>query len=314
MKYSGHIIGVAVILFLFPLLTVAQTPSVTTSVDKNKILIGEQIDLSVGVTMPDNRYRLSWLSVPSEFGTFVLASQSKIDTAYQTGVLRYTQKLQITSFDSGRQVVPPLAFQFETISGDSSFRMLTDSIPIDVMFSPADSVLPFHDIKPIISVKKEVAWWFWPAIIAGVLLLILILVLYLRYRKKKQKSHVFESSLSDFDEAMKMINDLHAENLPAKGEFKLYFLRLTDIFKRYISRNTSVNNMHLTGQETIDELSHRITDRKLIEGFASCVRMADAVKFAKFKPSLKESEECIKQVSAVIEALNSQKPSAEDDL
>lgn len=314
MKYSGHIVGFAVLLFLFPLFTAGQTPVVTTSVNKNKILIGEQIDLQVGVTMPDNRYRLTWLSVPSRFGSFVMASKSKIDTAYQTGILDYTQTLQITSFDSGRQIIPPLSFEFETVSGDSSFRMFTDSIAIDVMFSPADSVLPFHDIKPIITVKKEVAWWFWPAIIAGALLLILAIILYLRHRRGRKHSRIFESSLSDFDEAMKLIRDLQSENLPAKGEFKLYFLRLTDIFKRYISRSTSENKMHLTGQETIDDLSHRLSDRKLMEGFASCVRMADAVKFAKFKPSLSESEICIQQISDVIKALNSQKQEAQNDL
>lgn len=313
MKNSGHIIRLVVLLFILPLASSAQAPTITTSVNKSRILIGEQIDLSVQVTMPDNHFRLTWLTIPVEFGSFVVASHEKIDTSYSTGILSYRQNLQITSFDSGKQIVPPLEFQFETLSGDSTFKMFTDSVPVDVMFSPADSVLPFHDIKPIIAVKKESSMWYWPAIIAGILLLLLILLLIIRHRKKKRSQNIFESPLSDFDEAMKLIKELREENLPSKEEFKLFYVRLTDILKRYISRSNNENKMHLTGAETIDELSHQDIEREMLNRFASSIRMADAVKFARFKPSEKDCEDCIEHVSEVIKTLNLKKTEVQDD-
>lgn len=313
MKNFCHTIVALTVLISFPVASFCQLPTITTSADKNTILIGEQINLTVQVTMPDSRYKLTWLTVPADFGAFVLASQDRIDSSYQTGVLKFRQQLHITSFDSGQHIIPPLAFQFDTFSGDSSFKMFTDSIRVDVRYSPEDDVLPFHDIKPIISVKKEESRWFWVVIIIAAVLIAIAIFLILR-RKKKKVAGLFDSHLSDYDEAVQLIGELENENLPAKGEFKSYYLRLTDIFKRYISRNTLDNKMHLTGAETIAEITHRDVDKPLQSEFATCIRMADAVKFAKYKPSVEESKRCLTTVRNVIDKIHGEKKEEADDL
>ena len=142
----------------------AQAPSIKTSVDKNNILIGEQFHYKVSTSMPDNTYRLSWFNMPDTLGHFQVVRENKIDSSYLNGNLNFSQDITITSFDSGRQVIPPLVLNVETLQGDSSFNLLTDSIPIQVSFSPMDSVQTFHDIKSIIEVKKEWAWWWWAII------------------------------------------------------------------------------------------------------------------------------------------------------
>lgn len=314
MKVIDRNIVFATLLFISCPALFAQLPTITTAVDRNKILIGEQINYTVQVTMPASKYRLTWLTVPQDFGAFVLASTGKIDTAYSTGTLTFGQRMQITSFDSGRQVIPALAFQFATLSGDSVFQMLTDSVPVDVSFSPADSVLPFHDIKPILVVKKELPWWLWPAIIAALLLLIIAIFIIIRKRRKKKNNTIFDSPLTGFDEAMKLINDLRTEDLPSKGEFKPFFIKLTDIFKRYVSRLDNENKMHLTGVEVIEEFSHFNPARDLLDNFASGVRIADAVKFARFKPTILQSGECLDAIENSIKFIHSLKKEEEHDL
>ncbi len=312
MRRSHHIIVIIFTAVYFPMAALCQLPSVSTSVNKKSILIGEQVELTVQVNMPDNHYRLTWLDAKPEFGSFVLASTDKIDSTYKNGLLGFSQKLHVTSFDSGRQVIPSLPFQFETLSGDSSFRMFTDSIAIDVMYSPADSVLPFHDIKSVLKVKKEKSRWFWPIIIAILLIVTAILFFILRKRKKPKYHQLFESDVSDFDEALASLKDLKTNGLPARGEFKLYYSKLTDIFKRYISRKTNDNKMHLTGAEIIEELSHHEVPRETLMSFASCIRMADAVKFAKYQPSISDSEASIDEVSKMITLLHSEKKEVEN--
>ena len=139
----------------------AQSPAVKTTVDKTDILIGQQIHYKVETSMPDNTYRLSWFSVPDSFGNFVPILKEKIDSSYSNGNLNFSQQIIITSFDSGRQIIPPLMLTASTLEGDSTFSIYTDSIPINVTYSPADSTLPFHDIKNIIEVKKTFPWWIW---------------------------------------------------------------------------------------------------------------------------------------------------------
>ncbi|HSN09455.1 MAG TPA: hypothetical protein VLS85_10460, partial [Hanamia sp.] len=180
MKKGVHDIRFATVLIIGILFSsqhsIAQLPKVKTTVDKNNILIGQRIHYKVETSMPDNTYQLSWFSVPDSFGNFVPIIKDKIDSSYSNGIWNFGQQITITSFDSGRQVIPPLALSVSTLDGDSTFNIYTDSIPINVTYSPADSTLPFHDIKNIIEVKKTFPWWIWLLIGISVILLIALII------------------------------------------------------------------------------------------------------------------------------------------
>ncbi|MEO8822934.1 MAG: hypothetical protein ABI366_05105, partial [Ginsengibacter sp.] len=264
--------------------SLAQSPVIKTTVDKNDILIGQQINLKVATSMPDNTYRLGWFSVPDSFGNFVPIIKGKIDSSYSNGNLNFSQQIIITSFDSGRQVIPPLPLSVSMLDGDSTFTIFTDSIPINVGYSPADSTLPFHDIKNIIEVKKVFQWWIWVLIGLGVIILILLLIYFFKKSKKKKKTEIFESKLSPYDEAMQLLEELQKENLIEKQEFKEFHTKLSDIFKRYLSRKNNINQMHFTTDEVLIELNEMKLSKEKIAAFANCLRMGNAVKFAKFIP------------------------------
>ena len=105
----------------------AQPPSIKTAVDKNNILIGEQFHYKVSTSMPDNTYRLSWFNIGDTFGHFHVVRENKIDSTYPNGNINFSQDITLTSFDSGRQVIPSLIINLETLQGDSSFNIITDS-------------------------------------------------------------------------------------------------------------------------------------------------------------------------------------------
>ncbi len=299
-------------IFVLPTSLSAQKPNVTATINKKKILIGEQLEYKVKVAIPDNTYRLTWFTAPSDFGAFVIASAGKIDSTYANGILGFSQQLTLTSFDSGRQLIPPVELHFESLSGDSAFRMLTDSIPIEVTYSPADSVLPFHDIKPIIPIKITDSNWFW-WVVAGAVL-ILGLLAYLIFRKKKSKPvDVFESREPPIDEALGALNSLQQQHLPEKGEFRIYFTTLTDIAKKYISRKSNSNQMHLTGSELIETIRD-MTNRDSVSRYASSIRMGDAAKFAKYQPSSSDCSHCLEEFRSLIQEMDQHLNKPADDL
>lgn len=284
-----------------PFLSMAQAPTITSRADKKDILIGEQVVFEVKVSMPDNTFRLSWFAEPHNLGSFVVASKEKIDSTYSNGILFFSQKLLITSFDSGRQIIPPLEFSFEMLNSDSSFKMYSDSIPVNVSYSPADSVLPFHDIKPIIPVKIQNEWWFWPAVIAGVfVLIIIILIIYFQRKKKKISTNIFDNVLSPYEEAQKNFELLKSQQLPEKGRYNIFFSQLSDIVKKYLSRQQNRNLMSLTGAELIDTINELAPKEKLA-GIASSIRMGEAAKFAKYKPSEKDCISAFDEMKNFIE-------------
>lgn len=254
--------------------------------------------------MPDNTYRLGWFSVPDSFGNFIAITKNKIDSNFSNGNLIFSQDIILTSFDSGRQLIPPLTLTAATLDGDSTFNLYTDSIGINVTYSPTDSIMPFHDIKNIIELKKTFPWWAWVLVGLGIVLLIIWILFLLKFFKKKKDTKIFESKLSPYAESMQLLNDLEKENLLQQNKFKEYYSRLTDIFKRYLSRKTNTYQLHLTTDELLIELNGFDLTKEQISNFANCLRMGNAVKFAQYIPPTYENEKCFSQTKEMITSIN----------
>ncbi|MEO5648526.1 MAG: hypothetical protein ABIR03_01230 [Ginsengibacter sp.] len=283
----------------------AQLPEIKSSIDKKDILIGQQLHFRVETSMPDNTYKLTWFSLPDSFGRFEVITKNKIDSGMVNGNLNFGQTLVLTNFDSGRRVIPPLALQVETLEGDSTFTMFTDSIAVNVLYSPLDSIQPFHDIKTIMEVKKEWAWWVWALLGLALCLLIAGIIFLIKFlRKKKDDPEIFASTLSPYDEAMQSLSLLEKEQLPSMHKEKNFHSQLTEIFKRYLSRKANMNKLHLTSDEILMELSDYELPKSMITEFANCLRMGNAVKFAQYIPPAYENEKCFSQTKEIITAIN----------
>ena len=132
-------------IFLTTLVQAQSKTSVKASSDRQQILIGEQIVLTLEADIPENEpirfFQLD--SIPH----FEILFKEKIDTnntGYGT-VLK--QLIHITSFDSGHWIIPQLPL------GDQA---LTDSLAVDVGYTASfDPKKPYHDIRDIIDVKLE---------------------------------------------------------------------------------------------------------------------------------------------------------------
>ncbi|MEP6628022.1 MAG: hypothetical protein ABJA32_08570 [Ginsengibacter sp.] len=304
--YIGNVAaGLAFLCACFGQDAMAQLPTVKATLDKDNILIGQQLKYRVETSMPDNTFRLSWFSVPDSFGHFEVITQNKIDSTSSNGNLNFSQVLILTNFDSGRQVIPPLALSVSTLEGDSTFTIFTDSLAVNVSYSQADSTLPFHDIKTIVEVKKQWPWWLWALVGLGVLLLIgwiYFLVIFLK--KKKTTNSLFTSKLSPYDEAMQSLTELETDGLVGDNKIKECHVKLTEIFKRYLSRKMNVYKLHLTSDELLMELNEFDLPKEQITDFANCLRMGNAVKFAQFIPPSYENEKCLSQTRNMINSIN----------
>jgi len=281
----------------------SQPPAVKSYVDKSSILIGEQFHYTVSESMADNTYRLTWCNIGDSIGKFRVVKQNKIDSTYANGNLYFSQVLTLTCFDSGLQVIAPLSFSIETQQGDSSFNLLTDSIPIRVSYAPMDSVTTFHDIKSIIEVKKQWPWWWWALLgVVGILLFFWVRFLVTFFKKKKQQD-IFTSKLPPYEEAMKALDTLEKEQLLSTDGAKQYHSTLTDIFKRYLSRKTHAFKMHLTSDEVLMDLGQFNLSKEQMASFANSIRMANAVKFAKYVPGRSDSEKSLLWTREIITAI-----------
>jgi len=92
--------------------------------------------------------------------------------------------------------------------------------------------------------------------------------------------------------------------MPDNNKIKEFHTRLTEIFKRYLSRKTNTYKLHLTTDDMLMELSEFNLPKEQIAGFANCLRMGNAVKFAQYIPPLYENEKCLLQMREMITAVN----------
>ncbi|MEO6844639.1 MAG: hypothetical protein ABI184_05665 [Ginsengibacter sp.] len=293
----------------------AQSPKINTSIDKENILIGQQLHFRVQTSMPDNTYRLNWFTIPDSIGNFTVVKRNKIDSTRSNGNLNFSQDIVLTSFDSGRQVIPQIPLAVSTLYSDSSFSIYTDSAAVNVTYAPTDSIMPFHDIKPIIDVKSSFPWWAWVLVALAILILLAWIFFLRKFLGKKKDTVIFESKLSPYDEAMESLSSLEKEELVKNDEIKEYHLRLTEIFKRYLSRKSNTYQMHLTTDELLIELNELDLSKEQIATFANCLRMGNAVKFAQYVPPVYENEKCFSETKQMITSINNivnKKP--EDDI
>jgi hypothetical protein len=141
--YSAFLL--TLILFLATWVQAQSKTTVKARSDKQQILIGEQIILTLEADIPENEpIRFFDLdSIPH----FEILSKEKIDTSNTGYGTVLKQVIHLTSFDSGHWVIPQL--QLGT-------QALTDSLPIDVGYTASfDPNKPYHDIRDIIEVKPE---------------------------------------------------------------------------------------------------------------------------------------------------------------
>ena len=288
-------------LFVFTFLirdAFSQRVLVSSSIDKNNILIGEPVRMSVEVILPTGT-NVGWFPLDS-IPHFEYVEKGRIDTVVKPNGTEYRQLLTLTSFDSGRWVLPPLALE---VNGR---YYLTDSLPVSVAFSGMDPNQEYHDIHDILEVKytegKYITWT-----IAAIAVLSLLAVIYfLRKRVAKVVKPIEkpEVRLQPFEEAMLLLEKLKNQHLPENGQVKLYYTGLNDILRKFIFGKTSMVTMQKTNEELILQLRENGLQNDVYIRLAQTLRMSDAVKFAKYVPERNDNEQSFDNIKRSIELLN----------
>ncbi len=280
-----------VLLFAAAGLSAVAQPATTikATVDKNRILIGEQALLTIEVQIPEKE-PIRFVSIDS-MAHFEWLDKPVTDTqGNSTGTL-LRAVYRITSFDSGHWVIPP----FELSGG-----LKTDSIPMDVVFSDFDPKAAYHDIKDIMEAdpeKKKNEWWWYAA--GGGVILLLILVYFLRKKKPVVAEVKVEPLISPFDEAMAGLKKLQTENADAK----IFHTRLADIFRLYLFRKKGMLSLQKTTDDLVLQVGLLGLSKPAFDELAQALRLGDFVKFARFVPAATENIKAFDRVKKSIEEI-----------
>ena len=307
-RYNIAYFKILLALLLFPFIALSQQPTVQTFIDKNDILIGQQIQYKVKASFPTGAFNVHWLSLPDSIAHFELVDKSKIDSSFDNNKTVLQQTITLTSFDSGRWNTPAFLINFDPVHDDTTINIFSDSIPINVGYATPDSTNQLRDIKPIYEVTIKSYFWYFFAV--AVLILLLVGYFLWRYFKnrKKEPELQFKSRLSAYDEGMQEMGKLKKLDLENSEGLRQYHSSLARIFKWYLSRNQKINILNKTTGDVLVLLSNSNLSANITSSAATALRCGDAVKFAKYLPEATESEACLNEIVKIINAIHVPNP------
>ena len=272
--------------------------SVTTTVSRNNILIGEPIKYRLSFSFPDNDYNVEF-NVPDSFPHFEVMSKTKFDSTVKNQFL-IVQEIQLTSWDSGSWQIPSLPVKLKKISTGRSYDLNSDSIKIEVGYAPKDAVDTLRDVKPIRGVSFiDYSWIYIAGIAIVALILFYLLWKYLRNRPKQQPK---DPSNLAYDEAIKALNKLRNTKTDTQSSAKQFYTSLGEIFKQYYQKKSAQNLDNKTTAEVV-ALLRKVTPTSQAADFVQeALGTGDAAKFAKYLPAAEENDKCC---DFVVSAINS---------
>ena len=270
--------------------TNAQEAKITASIDTTRMLIGDQINIV---------YELEH-SKGLEFGFPVfkdtllknleVLTVSQVDSQIlDNNLVKLTQRVLVTSFDTGFYIIP--SQYFVNLANQDSLK--SEAFPLEVLTLELDTTKGITDIK----LPYEIPLTFMeilPYIIVGLLLIGIVILLWYFLKKRKKKPappprpkpveppHLW--ALRELDELAKL-------KLWQKGKAKLFHSRLSEIIRSYVEFRFDIRAMEQTTAEIIDAFKIAdIVDYELLENLHQSMELSDLVKFAKWNPVPEENE------------------------
>lgn len=289
-----------------------QEVRVLPSLEKNEILIGEQVNLKVRVV--HDRSMKVRLVLPQDTlvsGVEVLDFRMVDSLEVNDRLKEAVYNVVLTSFDSAMYVLDNI----NVLVQDSVFTalekptLLVNTIPVDL-----EHPEQFNDIKA--EWKTPFVWkdYVAPALIVLLILLLVYLAyrlwLYLRRRKDESSQAVPSIPLmTPYDEAIEGLYALKAKELWQKNQVKEYYTELTDILRTYILRVHGIATWDRTSSEILETFRSQVDTGSSYEALHRILTMADLAKFAKYKPDVQDNIGILHLAETFVEQ---QKPQSED--
>jgi hypothetical protein len=283
---------------LFSLQAVAQ--KVTTVTNKSTIRIGEQFELKLTVEPAANSTVLldTWFNLTDSFNHFEVLQRLPIDTIEVGGSKSFTQKILITSYDTGTFKLP--VFPVKLVGNKT---LLSLPLPIKVLPVNISNMQDYNDIKEIIEVEPETDWWFLGKIGLGVLLSILFIVFIVKYFFGKKPIKPIKKVILSINDILQQIDAL--QPLITKQQYRSLFTSLIEVTRNFSDAQLGIASLTKTTDEYMVLVKGKVGNQPTQVQYYQLLRLADAVKFAKYQPATTECEQALQAAKTFVTTIHS---------
>ena len=257
--------------------------AVTLRLSATEITASDRIILQLEATAPEGDPVTFPEFAENKLGEFqIAASRRSTPRLVDQGRVQVTQIYELEPFLPGDYAIPPIDVKRATDA------LITEEIAVKVTsVLPAD--VPEPDIKEI-APPFDLAGlppWAYALITAGVLALAAAAYYFWRRRKKEVEAAI--PVIPPHELAFEELEKLLAEDLIAQGQIKPFYLRLSNILRRYIEGRFGLHAPESTTEEFLEDLragtDFSSEQKSLLRRF---LQHCDLVKFAKHEPGQDE--------------------------
>ena len=278
---------------MLPVYNVNAQVLIDVKVDSLQLLIGEQTDLTLGVTLGAKQKLLlpelkkgDQLIPNVEVVNIQRPDTNILDEGKRMEII---QRYTITAWDSSLYYLPPFEVKVDGKKYKSkSLAIKVYTIDVDTLHT--DKFFPPYDIMDV-----PFSWsdWKWIVLDSFVVIFLLIICVVLYYHVVIGKPIVRiirrKKILPPHKVAINEIERIKADRKWAEEDSKEYYTLLTDTLRTYIKDRYGFNAMEMTSTEIINRLISDNNEEALSE-LREIFTTADLVKFAKYNTLINEND------------------------
>jgi len=275
----------------------ADAAQVTMSVSTQTATIAEPIELRV-VVRADAACAGVKINVPA--GAYDIIGRSARPVLKAAGVNTFEETITIAFFKTGEFSVGPFAVELLPRQGNPDHEQ-TGQLTIRIRSLLTENDRDIKPLKELLVMRGDPRHLL--KVAAGVMMLLLLGTMGRLLLKKMKKKRLLDTAplLPPEIELEMRVRELRQKNLPQLGEFRQFFISLSDMIKHFIERAYEFNAADFTTAETVEQLKNSEKDREIIAHMETIFRQADLVKFARQVPEKEAVAGIFQKIAALIE-------------
>ncbi len=160
----------------------------------------------------------------------------------------------------------------------------------------------FDDIrplKPVAEIKERPNLW--PFIFILFILASVSVFIYLKRKRKILEEMPPPPPRPPEEIAREALEELIKLRLIEEGKFKEFYIRISDIIRNYIEGRYRIFALDRTTWELYQEMRAKKIERTSVDKIKDFLEECDLVKFAKYIPTNKETEEIFNRAREIVE-------------
>jgi len=271
-----------------------------TIADTIRLLLHAEVDEGYEVEMPKFGENLEQFGIVD-----FLDSRPKLA---EQGRIAIERSYKLEPFLSGEYTIPPMTVTFRKSDESDTERHEVQSEPITIKVAsllPEDQAkLEIKEIAPPVRLPGRVRWPYYAGFGASAALLALACGVLWRRRRKRAAPPA--PMIPAHERALNALDALLAERLLERGEYKLFYIVVSDILRRFIEERYGLHAPERTTEEFLVELGNTsVLERNQKLTLRDFLKHCDLVKFAEHQPSDIEVEQTFSTCKRFIQEASS---------